>query len=1184
MKLVADLHIHSHYSRATSKRLDFEHLYLWAQIKGVDIVGSGDLSHPGWLQEMRDKLEPAEDGLFKLKDELAAQMDAEVPPACRAPVRFLLTGEISNIYKRHGKVRKVHNVVFAPSLDAVARFQARLEQIGNIRSDGRPILGLDSRDLLEIVLETDDRCHLIPAHIWTPWFSMLGSKSGFDRVEECFGDLTDHIFALETGLSSDPPMNWRVSNLDRYTLVSNSDAHSPPKLAREATLFDTERAYDALFQAMKSGDPSTFKGTIEFFPEEGKYHHDGHRKCGVSWTPKITLAHDGLCPVCGKPVTVGVLHRVEELADRPEGGKPARTHPFHSLIPLPEIISELVGVGVNSKRVQREFFRLLGALGSELRILQELPLDEIAAVGGERLAQGIGRMRRGQVNAQAGFDGEYGVIRIFDNRETGGETLQIGLFGEDGEGRTTEDEGTTGRGESGEVGGVGEIPPPVVGRWSSVVGRPSPVVGPSSSVVGPSPSVEQALLFDEQEAVALELLAGLNEEQRAAALHETGPLIIVAGPGTGKTRTLTHRMAYLVRARNVSPANMLAITFTNKAAQEMRERLTALLGESLAGQIAIKTFHAFGAMLLREFGPRIGLDDDFAILDEEERRRLLRRRFPELGVREINRALEAISAAKTEQEIGKIEEIGEIEEIGGMTVAALVEAYEAALRENNGVDFDDLIVLPLRLLEEHEDVLETVCGRYSWISVDEYQDVNHLQVRLLKLLAGDGQRLCVIGDPDQAIYGFRGADRRYFLAFAQDYPGATVRHLSRNYRSTQTILEAAQQVIAHSPDREALAILSDFVVRTRLDVRHAPTDKAEAEYVVHQIERMVGGTSYFSLDSGRVDDRVNGRDETISRSFADFAVLYRTGAQSHALAEALDRSGIPYQIVGQTPLTAHRVVRLALAHLWLLRSPYSAIHLDVILNHQRVVFEPDRLAALIAATRERGIPPWRTPAPVALTPGERETLLALAGVMREIEAIGEIGVAGLVEAIARLLDERTALSDADRARLKRLQRRAVLFGDDLDAFLEAAALQAETDDYDPRADRVALMTLHAAKGLEFPVVFMVGCEEGLLPYVRPGTTDSTTDSTMDSTMDSTADGTADEVNVDEERRLFYVGMTRAKEKLILTSARRRFLFGQAMENQPSRFVDDIEQALKAVQEGERRKAKEEPDHVQLRLF
>ena len=306
MKIVADVHLHSHYSRATSKNLDFEHLIQWAQLKGVNVVGTGDIAHPGWLQEMKDKLEPVEDGLFRLRDEIAQAVQAEVPPACQAPVRFMLAGEISSIYKKNDRVRKVHNVIFAPSLEAVEKIQAALEKIGNIRSDGRPILGLPSRDLLEIILEIDPACYLIPAHIWTPWFSLLGSKSGYDSVEECFEDLTPHIFALETGLSSDPPMNGRVSALDRYTLVSNSDAHSPEKLAREATVFDTELSYPAIFNALKSGDPEVFRGTVEFFPEEGKYHHDGHRKCNINWGPKETIAHNGRCPVCGKPVTVGV--------------------------------------------------------------------------------------------------------------------------------------------------------------------------------------------------------------------------------------------------------------------------------------------------------------------------------------------------------------------------------------------------------------------------------------------------------------------------------------------------------------------------------------------------------------------------------------------------------------------------------------------------------------------------------------------------------------------------------------------------------------------------------------------------------------------------------------------------------------------------------------------------------------
>jgi DNA helicase-2/ATP-dependent DNA helicase PcrA len=252
MTLIADLHIHSHFSRATSPNLTFEHLTRWAQLKGIAIVGSGDLTHPGWLAEMRERLAPAEEGLFRLNDESAARVQRDVPSSCQAPVRFVLSGEISSIYKRGGQTRKIHNIVFAPSFAAVERLQARLERIGNIRADGRPILGLDSRDLLEIVLEIDPACHLIPAHIWTPWFSLLGSRSGFDAVEACFGDLTPHIFALETGLSSDPPMNWRVSALDRYTLVSNSDAHSPEKLGREANLFDCELAYGALFEALRA--------------------------------------------------------------------------------------------------------------------------------------------------------------------------------------------------------------------------------------------------------------------------------------------------------------------------------------------------------------------------------------------------------------------------------------------------------------------------------------------------------------------------------------------------------------------------------------------------------------------------------------------------------------------------------------------------------------------------------------------------------------------------------------------------------------------------------------------------------------------------------------------------------------------------------------------------------------------
>ncbi len=428
MRFYADLHIHSHFSRATSKNLDLEHLYLWAQYKGIHVVGTGDCVHPGWMKELEEKLEPAEEGFFKLKDKFAKPMDAQVPPACRSSVRFLLTVEISNIYKRLDKVRKVHNLIWFPSFDAAKKVQAKLGAIGNIKSDGRPILGLDSRDLLEITIEADKDNIFVPAHIWTPWFSALGSMGGFDRMEDCFADLTGHIFAVETGLSSDPLMNWRLKQLDPFILVSNSDAHSPPKLGREANIFDTEFSYRGILNALKDPNNKGLVGTLEFFPEEGKYHYDGHRVCQTRLHPKETTVHKGLCPVCGKPVTVGVMARVEELADRPEGEKSPRWRPYTSLIPLPELIAEAKDVGPSSKQVQEIFMNMLAKLGSEFHILMDAPIDVIEKTTGDIVAEGVARMRQGKVDIAAGYDGEFGTIKIFSDKERQRIDRQLALF------------------------------------------------------------------------------------------------------------------------------------------------------------------------------------------------------------------------------------------------------------------------------------------------------------------------------------------------------------------------------------------------------------------------------------------------------------------------------------------------------------------------------------------------------------------------------------------------------------------------------------------------------------------------------------------------------------------------------------------------------------------------------------
>jgi len=412
LQFVADLHLHSHFSRATSRDLDLPHLAEWAQLKGITVVGTADFTHPQWFGELQKQLEPAEPGLFRLQSKLWDAVERRVPFACRGEVRFLLTVEISSIYKKGDKTRRVHNVVFAPSFDAARRFNRALAWIGNLESDGRPILGLDCRDLLQFVLETGDGCFLIPAHIWTPHFAVLGASSGFNSLEECFGDLTPHIFAVETGLSSDPPMNWRLSQLDGLTLVSNSDAHSPAKLGREATVFNTDLSFIAMREALETGDPEKFHGTIEFFPEEGKYHYDGHRSCGIRWTPRETRQHNGLCSVCGKAVTVGVLHRVEQLADRPAGRRPDRTHPFRNLIPLTVILGEILNTGPKSKSVDQVYRRLIAELGPELRILEHAPLLEIDHVGGRRLRDAISRMRRGLVHIEPGYDGVYGSIRV----------------------------------------------------------------------------------------------------------------------------------------------------------------------------------------------------------------------------------------------------------------------------------------------------------------------------------------------------------------------------------------------------------------------------------------------------------------------------------------------------------------------------------------------------------------------------------------------------------------------------------------------------------------------------------------------------------------------------------------------------------------------------------------------------
>ncbi len=415
MKYVADLHIHSKFSRATSRETTLDTLAHWAKIKGISLLATGDFTHPEWLFLAKEKLEPEGNGFFRLKSILPPEngylQSIDVSPE---DISFILTAEISFIYSKKGKVHKIHLLTLAPDFESVDKINNKLSCIGNLRSDGRPILGMDAKDFVKIVAETCPRCVVIPAHIWTPWFSLFGANSGFDTIEECFEEMTPSIFALETGLSSDPSMNWLLSTLDKYALVSNSDAHSPSKIGREANVFDTEFSYDSMVEALKTKNPKKFLYTIEFFPQEGKYHFDGHRKCNVIFSPQETIQHKYLCPRCGRKLTVGVMHRVESLSDREKGGIPHTRIPFIHLIPLNEIVAQALNKTSECKSVWDLYFRFLHEFHNEHKILTEVPIPQLARLSPERVSVAVDRMRKGQVKIVPGHDGEFGKISLFD--------------------------------------------------------------------------------------------------------------------------------------------------------------------------------------------------------------------------------------------------------------------------------------------------------------------------------------------------------------------------------------------------------------------------------------------------------------------------------------------------------------------------------------------------------------------------------------------------------------------------------------------------------------------------------------------------------------------------------------------------------------------------------------------------
>ncbi len=1037
MKFIADLHIHSHFSLATSKQLTPQYLDYWGKIKGVNVIGTGDFTHPGWTKELKEALEPAEEGLFKLKSNLILEN-----PVKGKEVRFLLSAEISNIYKKNGKVRKIHNVVLAPDFETVEKIQKVLtEKKFNITSDGRPILGLDSKDLLEMLLEISEQIMFIPAHIWTPWFAVLGSKSGFDSIEECFEDLTGHIFAVETGLSSDQPLNWLCSFLDKFTLISNSDAHSPEKIGRNANIFDTELSYFAMKKALENQEDSGFVGTIDMYPQEGKYHYDGHRKCGIRWSPVETLKHNGICPVCGKPVTLGVAHRIAQLADRKDFRDRPVKKQFKYLIPLKEIIAEIFSVSPNSKSVDNQYFKLIGKLGSEFDILFETPPDDIRKAGGEILAEAIERMRQNRVYIEEGFDGQYGVIKLFAPEELKNFGSKKDIFNIKFEQRFQ------------------------------------------------APPERKLLNFDVDEFLRLKQsvnlksakktqpkTAGFTPEQEKAIKTTGKNIFIQAGPGTGKTTVLTAHFIYLIENKQVKPENILAITFTNQATNEMKKRISEKLKNIPQETLQIHTFHAYALKILKD------KLDNFIIVSEADKNFILR----EIGVPKNKIRKYANLISKTKNTLQSPIEEPDFEKY--------FEKYQAYLKKHNLLDLDEIVYRAADILTTDKNAREKFSKQY--VLVDEFQDINPQQYEFLKLLVAPGGEIFAIGDKNQSVYEFRGSAPSLTDKFVNEFDAEKIT-LTQSFRCPENILLASGQVI------DADKPLQGTEKGLKINISAHPTAKSEAEFIARTIEKLIGGVRFFSLDSKITD----GYDETEFESLSDFAVLTRTKQQFDLLTEAFNNHGLPYLVIGDLPF-------------------YFEEPFDIIIDFLKFAYI-----------------------------GENEFIARK--IKDYVSYVKFFKTDNIEEFLRKVWDKFFAEKFKDSAQnFERFVSLAKNFGSIKD-FIDYIDLSKTSDDL-TQTDAVRLMTLHASKGLEFKCVFIAGCEDGIIPYTLYNP----------------------DVNIAEEQRLFYVGMTRSKKFLYLTYAQQRNWQKRNLKLPKSRFLDKIEQDLLKFEKQQKFK-KSKKEHPKL---
>lgn len=1025
----ADLHIHSKYSKATSKQITPRHLAAWAGIKGIDVLATGDFTHPGWLGEIENHLIQENDGLLTLKD--PGKLDEEVPwirgRSINSKTRFILCSEISSIYKRGGQVRKIHNLVFMPNLAKVKELNKRLAQIGNLKSDGRPILGLDSQHLLEIVLEIDPYAFVIPAHVWTPWFSLFGSKSGFDHIEECFGPLSSEIFALETGLSSDPEMNWLWSELDRFFLVSNSDAHSGEKLAREANIFWGEPGYETIYRALKGGDRSNkFLGTIEFFPEEGKYHLDGHRKCGVVLNPRETIKLGNKCPVCGTSLTVGVLNRVLHLADRDQPYKPSDKPGYVSLIPLPEILSEILGVGAKSKTVYKVYKSLLEKYKSELQILQHVPIEDLKPFS-YLLAEAISRMRKQKVFREPGFDGQYGKISVFTPEEK--------MEFQHGKKLISTKSSKTNYQEP---------------RDRQRLKQDSP----------PKDYANQEIVF--------------NPEQEKAICASPEPVLVIAGPGTGKTRTLLGRIGHLLK-QHIEPKEILAVTFTRAAAQELRKKVANIFDNKNI-ELRANTIHALAYERLIQHCQKVPV-----LLSEEEARKIFAKANPDLGNKVGNIWL-SLSCARESKIIPE-------------RLKSYAQNYTELKNSWGVIDYTDLLESWLEKLQS------TPTNPYTHLLVDEIQDLTHLQINILQsLVAKDGKGFFAIGDPKQSIYSFRGALSNIEEKLSQNWPHLKQFTLCKNFRSKQNLLDFSGSLFSVKPDLRASTKGEGKILYF-----HGQSGEQEAVWIANKIKSLLGGTGHLEADQKNSGEL----------SPDDIAILVRIKALIPPIEKTLTKKGIPCSVPEQTPFWKDsRIVKI-------LKSVKNALQINPAFE-QNELDCPDHIL-------EQG-----------------------------------------PEAIANYYKETPPFDSLfwQTRAYKNLKKSFAELGN-WKELLNWISLESELDTVREKAQKIRIMTLHAAKGLEFHSVFIPGLEQGILPFGGKE---------FISTHSTNKRQVADEA---EEKRLFYVGLTRAQNYLYISSSAKRKIYGHTYHLNPSPFLDLLQwEKVQKVQSVAHKKQQEK----QLRLL